>query len=475
MALVGYHDPIFWPFAQRLEADGFHVYWINSNPMTSERLKSLGVPAERICDVLEGDSQAMTKEECIDVLSEYEQPGLPTINSIIFMDQNLRHARYEDALVYLAESARKIRSYLLDRNVRLVSSGRDTALQMMSMLVCKKLGIFWGCVTRVKLPKEWFGFSPTHQGDAFYKMRQVEKRDYEFALKWLEQFRLDPSVKPLAKPKFNGFQKIFKHLAQLTDLLLSHLQYRIKAGSNRKVPGPDLSWQIKHYIKTLRNYCYYRYFMRFYRPVDEPFILYGLHRQPESSIDVRGAFFDDQLTLIKQIVRSIPVTHKLYVKVHFSDVIGQSPEFYKTLMNFPSVKLIDPDVDSRDLIRRASVIVTNVGAMGQEGGYWGRPVIAMSKMFWCNLPTVKYCGTPAELPDLIRSMIEFPPVDDYDGVVRAIAGYIANNVSCDPCQAWLGITFSDRDLDALSAMYNHVYTLCTEGTVLVDSLCDENC
>lgn len=460
LALVGYHDQIFWPFAQRLEADGFQVYWINTEPIASQRLRNLGVSSEFICDVIEGESQNLTQDRSITVLQEYEQLGLPTINSIIFMDQNLRHAPYADALAYLAECAIKIRSFLEEHDIRLISSGRDTALQMISMLVCKRLGIFWGCVTRVKLPKEWFGFSPTHQGDEFFKLRPVEKRDYEFAEKWLEQFRSDPSVKPLAKQKFNGFQKIFKHFGLLSEIFLSRLQHRIKAGPYRKIPGPNFLWQIKNYIKTLRNYCYYRYLMKFYKPIDEPFILYGLHRQPESSIDVRGAFFDEQLTLIKQITRSIPVTHKLYVKVHFSDVIGQSPEFYKTLMNFPSVKLIDPDVDSRDLIRRASVIVTNVGAMGQEGGYWGRPVIAMSKMFWCDLPSVKYCGTPAELPDIIRNFIDSPPSDDYDGIVKAIAGYIANNVSCDPCQAWLGIKLSDRDLNELSAVYNNLSILC---------------
>lgn len=464
IALAGYHDPIFWPFAQRLEADGFEVHWINTEPIASSRLRSLGVPAERICDVLEGDYAALSQKECIDILSEYEQPNLPTINSIIFMDQNLRHAAYTDSLNYLAVSAGKIRSFLQNRDIRLVSSGRDTALQLLCMLVSKKASIYWGCVSRVKLPKEWFGFTPTHQGAEFCKIRPVEKKDYEFAAKWLEQFRSNSSVKPLAKPKFSGFEKIFKHVGLLMSLLVTHVQHRIKNGAYRNMPGPGITWQGKRYINTLRNYIYYRYFLKFYQPTNEPFILYGLHRQPESSIDVRGAFFDDQLTLIKQIVRSVPVTHKLYVKVHFSDVIGQSPKFYRTLLQFPSVKLIDPDINSRNLIRRAAVIVTNVGAMGQEGGYWGRPVIAMSKMFWCNLPTVKYCGAPVDLPDLIRSMIESPPADDCEGIVKAIAGYIADNVPCDPCQKFLGIEFSQQDLDVLSDVYKHIYSLSTAGT-----------
>lgn len=464
LALVNYHDPVFWPFAQRLEADGFQVYWINTDPVVSQGMRTLGVPDERICDVLEGDYHTMLPEECVNILDEYEQPGLPTINNIIFMDQDLRHAQYSDALLYLAQAAIKIRSFLIDRDIQLVSSGRDTALQMMTMLVCKKLSIFWGCVTRVKLPKEWFGFSLTQQGDIFYEMRPVEDRDYEFAKTWLNKFRSDSSsdisTKPLAKPKIEGFSgMIIKHVRRLIPVLSSHLGYRIKTGSHRKIPSQNLFWYLARYIKVLRNYCYYRFFLKFYRPVAEPFILYGLHRQPESSIDVRGAFFDDQLTLIKQIVRSIPVTHKLYVKVHFSDVAGQSPKFYRTLMSYPAVKLVDPDVDSKGLIRRASVIVTNVGAMGQEGGYLGRPVIAMSKMFWCNLPTVRYCGTPAELPGLIRSMIESPPVDDFDNVVKAVAGYIANNVPCDPNQAFLGKAFSENDLNVLSEVYRHIYEI----------------
>jgi hypothetical protein len=464
IALAGYHDPIFWPFAQRLEADGFEVYWINTEPISSDWLRSHGVSNERICDVLEGEYPILTEKECIDILRNYEQPELPTINSIIFMDQNLRHAAYGDSLNYLAVSAGKISAFLQDRNINLVSSGRDTALQLLSMLVCKKAGIFWGCVTRVKLPKEWFGFSPTHQGSEFCKMRPVEQTDLEFATAWLDQFRSDPLVKPLAKPKFSGFKKIFNHIGLILPLATRHLRHRMKIGPSRHIPGPGIVWQGKRYWYTLRNYIFYRYFLDFYRPVDEPFILYGLHRQPESSIDVRGAFFDDQLQLIKQVVRSIPVTHKMYVKVHFSDVIGQSPQFYRALKQFPSVKLIDPDVDSRGLIRKAAVIVTNVGAMGQEGGYWGRPVIAMSKMFWCDLPTVKYCGTPTELPQLIRRMIESPPADDREGVIRAIAGYIANNVPCDPCQKFLGIEFSGRDLAILSGLYEHVYSLCTERT-----------
>ena len=459
LALVNYHDPFFWDFSQRLEKEGFEVYWVNSRILSSNWMRSNGAKAERICDVLEGSRRVKNLEHAIAILSEYEQEGLPTFNSIIFMDQNLRNAKYADAVEYLAEAAVKIREFLTLNEIRLVSSGRDTALQSVAMLVCKKMGIWWGCVTRTKLPKAWFGFSPTLQGDCFIKIRDVSPRDYELAKEWLDSFRQDVSIKPFARPKINGIRNFLQQLIHSFKVLFQHLTNRIKGGSTRKIPGAKVILHLKRYVWELRNYLYYRMVMKFDPPVDEPFVLYGLHRQPESSIDVRGAFFDDQLALIKQISRSLPVTHKLYVKVHFSDVAGQSPGFYKRLRRYPGVKLIDPDVDSRSLINRASIIITNVGAMGQEGGYLDKPVIAMSKMFWCELPTVRLCNSPPELPDLIASLLKTPPAADYEGVLKFIAGYLSNSFPCDPDLGFMNTSFTSDELTTLAEAYNYIYQL----------------
>jgi len=59
-----------------------------------------------------------------------------------------------------------------------------------------------------------------------------------------------------------------------------------------------------------------------------PFCLYASHTQPESSIDVAGSYFADQIALINFISRSLPVSHELYVKIHPTDVDGKSFLFY---------------------------------------------------------------------------------------------------------------------------------------------------
>jgi len=458
IALVNYHGEVFSPFAQRLEADGFEIFWINSRPISSRRILTEGIGKDRICEVLWGKPIVTQEQEAKRILAEFEQPGLPTINSIILMSGVLRYARYKDALLYLSNTAIITKKFLLEQEIGLVSSGRDTALQLLVMLICKKLGIFWGCVTRTKLPIERFGFSPTQQGDEFYRIKEVQKNDYDFAAEWLQRFRSDRRIKPGARPKINSFAYYFKAAKKGFLVSLSHFMHLLRYKSDRKIPGSSFLLHIWILIKEFRNYICYRLFLKFDKPADEPFVLYGLHRQPESSIDVRGAFFDEQLTLIKQISRSLPLTHKLYVKVHFSDVAGQTPHFYKTLKSYPGIKLIDPDVNSRDLIERAAIIITNSGAMGQEGGYLGRPVIVMSKMLWSGLPTVRYCDAPPELPGLIRQLIESPPVADDVKIIQVIAELVANSVACDPNQDYLGKELSENDLDVLSCAYSQLFS-----------------
>ncbi len=462
-ALVGYYNPVFLPFAQRLEKDGFKIFWINSRPLTSQWLLAQGIQKKRICDTLEVNLSVADQAEAIRILSEFEQPGLPLIHSIILMDRILRHASYKDALLYLAQSAITIKKFLLEKDIQLVSSGRDTALQLLTMLICKKLNIFWGCVTRVKLPNDRFGFSPTHQADEFYRIRDVQRKDYETAASWLTRFRSDSLIKPRAIPKISGFMRYFVLVKKFLLVFLTHSKHYIKTRSYRRIPGSSFSFYIRNLLNEIRNYIYYRFFLKFDQCIEEPFVLYGLHRQPESSIDVRGAFFDEQLTLIKQIIRSIPTTHKLYVKVHFSDVAGQSPSFYRKLKKYPGVKLINPDINSRELIEGASVIITNSGAMGQEGGYLGKPVITMSKTFWCKLPSVIYCNAPSELPKIMHQLIESPPSIDITRIINVISESISNSFGCDPNQSYLNKTLSNKDLDVLSDAYKQLFSIAEDN------------
>ena len=48
-------------------------------------------------------------------------------------------------------------------------------------------------------------------------------------------------------------------------------------------------------------------------PPKEPYIFFGLHMQPETTIDVYAPFYSNQFAIIESISRSIPPTHALLV------------------------------------------------------------------------------------------------------------------------------------------------------------------
>ncbi|MDP9199010.1 MAG: hypothetical protein M3O07_07335, partial [Pseudomonadota bacterium] len=64
-------------------------------------------------------------------------------------------------------------------------------------------------------------------------------------------------------------------------------------------------------------------------PPDAPYVLFGLHKQPESTIDVWAPFFSNQIWVIELLSRSIPPSHRLLVKIHKSDIA----KYPKTLLD----------------------------------------------------------------------------------------------------------------------------------------------
>jgi hypothetical protein len=136
-----------------------------------------------------------------------------------------------------------------------------------------------------------------------------------------------------------------------------------------------------------------------------PYCLYALHTQPESSIDVQGSYFSDQIELIRHIARSLPASHVLYVKVHPTDVDGQSTEFYRRIKAIPSVVLVDFSVDSRMLQKSASIIFALTGTMAYEAGLLQKPVIVFARNYFNALPTIHHCTDPTALPALVRRIL----------------------------------------------------------------------
>lgn len=80
---------------------------------------------------------------------------------------------------------------------------------------------------------------------------------------------------------------------------------------------------------------------RHLEPLDEPFVIYPLHIQPEASLLGTYPELADQFGLIKNISMNLPYGVKLYVKEHpYSDLgLGLDYDFYRRLDALPNVRI----------------------------------------------------------------------------------------------------------------------------------------
>lgn len=149
-------------------------------------------------------------------------------------------------------------------------------------------------------------------------------------------------------------------------------------------PPTRVLWQRAERI--VRERAAARYFER---PVPgERYVLYPIHFQPEASTLVQAPYYVDQINLLEDIARSLPVGYRLYVKEHLSNRGRRPLEFYRRIRSILGVRLLGPDEDTWRLIAGASAIAVITGTMGWEGLLFGRPVITFGDVFYNAVPHV---------------------------------------------------------------------------------------
>jgi len=164
-------------------------------------------------------------------------------------------------------------------------------------------------------------------------------------------------------------------------------------------------------------------------PPGEKFVLYPLHFQPEASTLVLAPFFLDQVSLIEDIARSLPVGHRLYVKEHFASLGRRSVEDYHRIKRIWNVRLVSPYVDSFDLLERASAVATITGTMGWEAILFERPVVAFGEMFYDDYPLLLRAGQipKPEWPRLFQTAVRtWRP--DRETLLRYVAAVLEGTV-----------------------------------------------
>jgi hypothetical protein len=461
IALIGFTSEYFLPFARALEESGIQVFWVHSLKSFTRYLFANSIPASRILDLSDVLDWQVFRDSDMTELSELESAELPRINNIILMDRLLRRKSYSFAVSYLAHCARKMACFFRQESIGYVASGRDTALQLLSMLVSRKHNLVWACTTYMRLPTERFMFTRTHETDQIFPLGEVSQSLREEARSFLVAFRggvTRPHVRPSSLTWGRVIRRFPSHLREGWRLLLNARFDRRNDFARYTLPSLILIW-----LRKKLNLLQCQLFVRMEKTGgSRPYLLFGLHRQPESSIDVIGAYFSDQRMLVQTVARSMPIGFELLVKLHVSDADGWPARYLNELASIPGVRLISPLVNSHELLRHAALVVTNSGTMAYEAALFGKPAITFSKVHFNALPGVTHCSSPSALPQILDTCLKQKKYDETK-VIEVLASFLAHSFSGLPNRSVFHSGLNDHDLVSLVQAY-HALRLYTEGS-----------
>jgi hypothetical protein len=153
------------------------------------------------------------------------------------------------------------------------------------------------------------------------------------------------------------------------------------------------NWHFRYNYKTHKRTCSYYKSISVSPDLDQAFIYYPLHLDPEAVTLVREDL-SNQLTIIKMISDNLPDGANIYIKEHpvvFSFLKKKnlrqnwyfflslsryrSKNFYKELLKIPNVKILSMNSTSEKLVKNSVGIATINGTVSLEAAIEQKPIL----------------------------------------------------------------------------------------------------
>ena len=151
-------------------------------------------------------------------------------------------------------------------------------------------------------------------------------------------------------------------------------------------------------------------------PNDEKFVFFPMQVIPERTVNLDAPYFSDQIEVITNIAKSLPVGFKLLVKEHFNMKYRgwNSISKYKKILDLPNVELIHPSINPEKIFEKCSLLITITSTAGFEATLYEKPVIVFGDVIYSNIKSVKQIKNFEDLPNIIRSSLKSKI--DIDGI-----------------------------------------------------------
>ena len=165
---------------------------------------------------------------------------------------------------------------------------------------------------------------------------------------------------------------------------------------------------LNYFNKRIRNNFINKYLEK---EIDltSKYIYFPLQTEPERVILLNAPFHTNQISVIENIAKSIPIGYKLLVKEHPAmKIIGpwRPISYYKQILSIPNVVLLHPSIKNNLAIKNSDLTITIAGTSGQEATFYGKPVITFTKQLYSYLSSVTVLEKINELPKVILQSLK---------------------------------------------------------------------
>ena len=143
----------------------------------------------------------------------------------------------------------------------------------------------------------------------------------------------------------------------------------------------------------------------------EPFIYFPLQLEPERTIQVPAPYYTNQLEVIRNIAKSIPIGYRLCVKEHPAQKLNgwRSSSFYKEILKMPNVEMYHPSISNNIMIENCELVITITGTSGFEAVINQKPAIILANTTYSQISAVYQLKNFGELSTSIKKMLKVKP------------------------------------------------------------------
>jgi len=408
----------------------FGVYHVVTPKDYLDEAMAHGVPRENILWLRIDEALAQpVKPETIAKIADYERKTGVRLKHFLLMDRFLRVRPFSEQMQYAAYCFEKLHEFYDKHDIQLVSGEPTDTHDLISLLICRATGrhyaapfdmrfpgsrmILWdsdreekplivGAKTPDDVTEAEIAHARTLRDSVLNRARMdfsdLREKAPSLGTGFIKRITRGTLYRALIRSRHDG------HMYKFKDMFVHHKYHMIP---------------INHRLNRLV------WKKLFDAPVaGEKFVLYTLNYAPEHSLDVEAPYYTNTYETVKNIARTLPSDVKLYVKEHPHALGIRGPKELKQIKSIPGVRLIEPGIDSHDLLTKAEMTVSLSGTVSQEAGLYGRKCGIFGDIYIQNFATVEKLDYPWQVGESLQKPQLEPNVE---ADVRYIAWLYSNS------------------------------------------------